>query len=61
MGDCYRMTIRTDQQTADSFRDLAFQESLTLGDMLSVLIDIAVQRPSYEDSCPTELARKYSN
>lgn len=39
MADNYRITIRTDRETADAFRDLAIDEEISLGEMLYYMVD----------------------
>lgn len=59
MGDSYRITIRTDQETADAFRELADHEELTLGAMLASLVQSGLSKSDREAMCANLLAMKY--
>ena len=57
----YRITIRTSQETADAFRDLAYYEAVTLGDMLSKFVQRWENAADNEELCSKLLAMKYGN
>ena len=59
MAASYRITIRTDQKTADAFRGLADDEELTLGSMLGALVESGMNKIDKETMCAKLLALKY--
>jgi len=59
MADNYRITIRTDQETADAFRELADDEELTLGELLESFVTRGMPKTDNEAMCANLLAMKY--
>ena len=61
MTASYRITIRTSQETADAFRDLAYLEAATLGEMLNELVTLWEHKVNDQELCSKLIALKYGN
>lgn len=59
MATDYRMTIRTNVETAELFRDVAYEEDLSLGDMLERLVGYWQMREDFQKLSARLMAMKY--
>lgn len=59
MSTDYRLTIRTNMETAETFRDVAYEENLSLGDMLERLVGDWETRKDLQQLSTRLMAMKY--
>lgn len=59
MATDYRLTIRTNMETAELFRDVAYEEDLSLGDMLERLVGYWQRREDLQQLSARLMAMQY--